>query len=395
MMKSRKNSKIRQNIEVIIFVILIIITTGILYLSYFVYSIFQNSPANFTYFNININSNEDFEIYGFSGSGTEIDPYIIENYTFFTDDLYGISISGVDKHFIIRNNIIFNTNGPGISIYDVGDNFTRIINNTILGYAFQSDFEEGIRITLTNGCVIANNTVQNKQEGIVIRASNNCIIMQNELLYNRRNIEIRDSNSTHVENNHFKTFEGQLYYHEYSSLYILDSTNTTVENNVFIGWGMWISYSSFSVLSSLRLANNSLNGEKLSYFQNQNDLTFNNADPHEQIILYNCSNIRIDGLSFTKTNFALYLINCSHVNVTNCQFNNILYRGLDTSNCSNLLLKDCIFDSCNIGIRLYHVDPGFIDNNSFTNNIYGIIEGSFSSITYQNNTFTNNSYDIA
>ncbi len=394
-MNSRKNSKILQNVEVISFVILIITTTGILYVSFLLYYMFQDSPKYYTYFDININSNEDFETYGFPGSGTEIDPYIIENYTFFTDDLFGISISGVSKYFIVRNNIIFNTNEPGISIYQVGDNFAHIINNTILGYAFRSDFEEGIRITLTNGCVITNNTVKNKQKGIVIRSSNNCIVMQNKLSCSSRNIEIRYSNNTYVENNYFKSIKERHYSIDYSSLYIDDSTSTTIENNVFIGSGMWISYSSTTVLSSLRLANNSLNGEKLSFFQNQNDLMFNNADPHEQIILYNCSNIRIDGLSFTKTNFALNLINCSHVNVTNCQFNNILYCGLDSSNCSNFLLEDCIFESCYIGIRLYHVDPGFIYNNSFANNYYGIIEGSFSSITYQNNTFTNNSDDIA
>ncbi len=63
---------------------------------------------------IEITSDSDFEV--FPGTGTEIDPYVIEGYNITTTSTRGISIRGTTKYFTIRNCYV-DAEENGIHIY--------------------------------------------------------------------------------------------------------------------------------------------------------------------------------------------------------------------------------------------------------------------------------------
>ena len=68
-----------------------------------------------------IQSDDDFEVLGFSGSGTEVDPYLIENLEIMPGTFYdNIEIMNTTKHFIIRNCHLKN-GYIGITVRDVAE----------------------------------------------------------------------------------------------------------------------------------------------------------------------------------------------------------------------------------------------------------------------------------
>ena len=75
---------------------------------------------------ISITSDSNFEV--FPGSGTEVDPYIIEGYNITTTSDEGIYISGTTKYFIVRNSYI-DAEWYGIYISNVADGTATVINN--------------------------------------------------------------------------------------------------------------------------------------------------------------------------------------------------------------------------------------------------------------------------
>ena len=96
-----------------------------------------------------IDSDNDFIVEGFSGSGTEIDPYIIENYyiEYSGTSSYGISVFNTNKCFVIRNCYI-DCNG-GIFLQDINSNNTLVENVVFVGITLEGMRMEYVRnITL-------------------------------------------------------------------------------------------------------------------------------------------------------------------------------------------------------------------------------------------------------
>ncbi|MHA1217547.1 MAG: right-handed parallel beta-helix repeat-containing protein [Candidatus Heimdallarchaeaceae archaeon] len=106
---------------------------------------------------INIASDQDFISYSFSGSGTALDPYLIENYVIDSFDYgVGIHVEDTTKHFVIRNCSI-KALWTCIFVRDAADYTVTITNNsfnTIYGHETTS---RGLDLRRTNGATITNN----------------------------------------------------------------------------------------------------------------------------------------------------------------------------------------------------------------------------------------------
>ena len=131
---------------------IIILFSIIFFTSTLIYIYFTQLTEPVQDFIIEIRSDEDFEKYGFLGSGTEQDPYRSENYTIHTSNLWAISICDVSKHFRIWNNVL-DVERIGIYICNVEPNITQILSNTIFG----GDYG-GIIINNVDGGIINDNT---------------------------------------------------------------------------------------------------------------------------------------------------------------------------------------------------------------------------------------------
>ncbi|MHA2339117.1 MAG: right-handed parallel beta-helix repeat-containing protein [Candidatus Hodarchaeales archaeon] len=157
----------------------------------------QNNP-------ILISSENDFVTNGFSGSGTENDPYILEGLDFL-GPMNFITISGTTSHF-------------------------RIINNS-----FTSTGDESVAISLNsikNG-IIENNELNNFKTGISLTDSENNLMSNNRIYYDSLKIDksqigilLTDSHFNIINNNFFLRYP-------FSAISVFGDNNY-IENNSFI-----------------------------------------------------------------------------------------------------------------------------------------------------------------
>lgn len=151
-----------------------------------------------------------------TGSGTEIDPYVIENLYINGNGTGGmIFIRDSDKHFIIRD-CWFNFSGP--NEYDVGVLVQYATNGLIVNNSF----------TYTHAGVITENSISN------VTVDNNIFISDHTTTGWGRAIKVAvDSYDVVVSNNKIRDY--------YSGIRVSQSVNITVnsnyiENNVWEGF---------------------------------------------------------------------------------------------------------------------------------------------------------------
>ncbi len=157
---------------------------------------------------------------GFPGTGSELDPYIIENYEInvLLDD-FGIYIQNTTKHFVIQNCQVA-ANYVGIYLDNVGDGTGLITGNLC------NDTDSGIVVDSSSGITVSNNKCINNDDGINILLSSNNIVNGNNLTHNEDGLKIRLSQNTTATNNDIidSTLHG---------IRIEDGDNNTIKMNLF------------------------------------------------------------------------------------------------------------------------------------------------------------------
>jgi parallel beta-helix repeat protein len=128
---------------------------------------------------IRILSDADFITFGFPGTGTVEDPYIIENYDVYSTDINteGIYVFNTTKYFVILNNEVTHS-FYGILIQEVAPGTGKVLDNRC--YKCKHD---GLGIKESSGILISGNTFENSATatGLVI---DNCtdIILTNNVI---------------------------------------------------------------------------------------------------------------------------------------------------------------------------------------------------------------------
>ncbi|MEA2070432.1 MAG: right-handed parallel beta-helix repeat-containing protein [Asgard group archaeon] len=218
-----------------------------------------------------IESDSDFELYNFSGDGTENNPYIIENY-YISSEHYdnGIKIKDTSKYFIIKN-CYFNET-KGVNIEDVADE-TMVIRNNIFNsggikvyytsYGFiennyydtlaaQSEFY--IEIHDSTYLSVINNTCGFGFSGMLIDSSNNLLIQNNTFVNtNYSGMHLRYVQDSHIDNNLCKNNSNSgilLYKCSFNTL----TNNTCLLNKygIFCGPDYYLKSNSYSSMKSDR-----------------------------------------------------------------------------------------------------------------------------------------------
>lgn len=169
---------------------------------------------------IEIINDANFTDYGFPGSGTEEDPYLIQNYNITSDEFGtpGILIDDVKKYFTIQNCFV-QTMGDGITIKRVNKGACDVINNYIYestGYGLEIRFGYnllverntivramyGIYLDTADGSVIMENLCyQNTIKGISLYQTNDCTIVNNTLAESTEGISLGTASDCTVANN--------------------------------------------------------------------------------------------------------------------------------------------------------------------------------------------------
>ncbi|MFX1567355.1 MAG: right-handed parallel beta-helix repeat-containing protein [Promethearchaeota archaeon] len=282
-----------------------------------------------------------------SGSGTEQDPYIIENLKMngFTID-NGIEIWNSNVYFIIRNCIIYNS-AEGIRFENV--NNSRIIDNNF------SNNDQGIYLEYSNNHVIFRNIFENNDnfaglyvyEGDYINITGNYFNNNYEGIYLDTDCENNIIAENTINNN---TDCGMYIYYECDNNII---TKNIINNNEYDG--IYLEDCDYNIISENEINNNDEKGIDF-------DLTCNNNVISHNIIYYN--------------EYGIILGDDSNYNEVLDNVVNYNYQGIGIEEGSSFnLISNNIVNNNEYGMSLFlNCYNNTILENTITNNIYYGIE---------------------
>ena len=393
------------------------------------YRIEVNDPHNIGY--IHIDEDKDFKRAYFPGSGTEADPYLIENYHF-SDEYYAILINGTTKCFIIQNCII-SFSDFAIYLFNI-NNCSVIIQNNI---CFDCDY--AILLQYSSSVTIRNNTCKDSGRGLVLGLCNNILLSENAcfnistgilcqsssyiemekntvsycrfgiLLYGLDNCIFRNNTSSHVDYDGIsisKTenslFENNiLSYNLRSGISLHWSTNNSLCGNQLFSCGLDPYATHFDSYSQNIYTNNSVNNKPLGYFVNLTNEVFSETK-YGQLFFVNCTNIVVKNQNTSSASRGLTFYRCKNTTVLNniCNYNT--YSGIFASDSQQMILYNntCNFNKCEEadlwgdGIDIRGVSELFLINNTCLGNTYGIDLNYSNDAVVTNNTCMDSYYGL-
>ncbi len=340
-----------------------------------------------------IRSNRDFRKYNLPGSGTSIDPYIIENNTIKTSNDYAILIADVTEYFIVRNNNL-QAATASISISLVASNRTQLINNTC------TNSNIGIYISNSPGCYIfGNNCSNNFIDGIQVESSgyedtsSYCTIANNTCINNVENsIVIWETPYTLLENNTcIMPNKNVIQIYHKCGIVLFKSGNAIVRNNVIINTGIQFGNHPVYLITSI-IEDNLINGKEFGLFYNTKNLTIDSSN-YGQLYFFNCSDIEIRDQNIIDNYTPLELENCTNIQIVNSSFNYNYKYGIVLRGCHDILIENTESSYNYMGAYVWYSTNVTIDSCIFTNNYLGCFVDQ-STYTLTDNIFSDNEEDF-
>lgn len=351
-------------------------------------------------------------ISGASGGGT------IANNIFRNNGYLGLSIHHSEESDIVDNT--FTNDGMGIFDGSVKDYLSytvvnNIVNGQPFGYfknlnnslLFASSYSQllfvnchnltianhtlqnvglGMNIVFSYNVTVANNTFTNiNNYGLILTSSLNTTIIMNVFNYLHCGAYITSSYNTTL---HHNWFSGALY-----GINIFKSANTTLTlNMIHDSSGIFMYEDTKEAYLTYKIEDCIVNGYPLGYLKSLSSSTITGI-PYGQLILIDCVDTTVTGLSIDDTLIGLYLLYCDDIIVLENDFSNNYY-GIylsRTSNCEiteneiNYNTKNGIFSSRSTNNLITY-------NNLRENYEYGIYLENYGdgNVIHHNNFYDNN-----
>lgn len=406
----------------------------------------KNASAYVIHNPITIYGNADFTSANgvTGGSGTSIDPYIIEGWEIDgSSSISAIEIINTDAYFIIRNVNLHSSLFFGIMcdmcingiIEDstIKDNIVGLwlenCSNFDLSNNIVSDNEFGPAVYYCNSVTLTSNQIlRNTYTGIYIEATTNAIISNNDIKINYLDgIYAAKSSGIQFSNNNISENGGSgIWLNDSMSSSIVDNTfvdnwlgidieytiDTTVTGNMLFSdginmWGDTLSHFNSHVISS-----NYANGKPIYYYKDKANLNINNISVG-QLFLANCQNISIENISISNTAIGIMLAfvekaslmnniitesECGldiefskEISLMNNEISNNDWDGIYFENSENCVLSHNIISSNGpTGIISYLSENFVIYENMISMNDIGIdLQSSLNFTVYKNNFIDN------
>ena len=299
----------------------------------------------------NVNFTDQVRIRGWHGNGTKSNPYIINNLNV-SNHHNSIDIENTDLYFSIINcSLINGTNGILLTNVKNVFIFNNIIENNI-GYGIQ--IQSSINITLHN------NTISNSLQGIQLYFSKNITISNNRIYDNKG-----------------------------AGVSIFSSRTNQVINNSLINNGLIVNGTHINDFQQFKVANNSVNGKPLIFWFNRIDGDI--LTDVGQVILINCTSVRISDQKITNATIGLYLAFSTDLLVINSSFSYNSKYGIYLFNSTNSVFTNNLISHNGInGISLEFCSTITISANFIFDNLDGIFLASSDSNNVLSNFIYNN-----
>jgi parallel beta-helix repeat protein len=314
-----------------------------------------------------------------------------------SNEQYGIYMWLSDNNNVSNNNIFYN-NHIGILLIDSMKN--RCERNNISYTPFK-----GLQAQYSDNNTISRNSISNCFTGIEVYGSYNNSIVYNNISHNITGIMIEESNQIIVSNN---TIINNHY-----GVDLTSSTNISLFDNNFIKNGILI-YGNFQkeFWTTHNIdTSNTVNGRPIYYLKNQNVGTIPpNAG---EIILANCSNIRIENQNLTNSTIGIEFGFSSNNYIANSSLLNNDFAGIYLwfSDNNTIIDNDASYNkisgfyaeyssgnrmfrnnasNSSEGFILYESNNNYLKNNNITSNSWGVsLSHSKNNHISRNNIFNN------
>jgi parallel beta-helix repeat protein len=249
-----------------------------------------------------------------TGSGIYSDPYVIEDLV-------------IDCAFY----------GDGIYIYK-SDVFFRIENCTVFNSG-EGD-TAGIHIRDSKNGLLFNNTVySNRGDGICLRNSDNNTVLENKANNN---------------NNYGIHIYGR---------------NNNISGNLLSGCGFSLSGTVEDISTNEIYPNNLVNDKPICYYISESGLESTNFTNAGQILLVNCSNSTISGLTSSKGG-EISLYHSDHNLVSNNNADGNKHGIYLYYSAHNIISGNSLYNNRRSGIKLYYSDDNIVLGNGVSHHTY-------------------------
>ncbi len=289
-----------------------------------------------------------------SGSGTQSDPYVIENV--FIDGGgtdYCLSIRNSFVYFVLKNCTFINANN--------GVDLNIVVFGTLQEGNYSNNFNSGVNLYGCAGILFIDNIIQNNDfTGLNLYNTNSSSFVNNQINYN---LQIGINSMQSYGNN----YSGNIMRDNAMAALSIQGRFNTFSNNLMYGTGLLIFPDSMEYYTTEDVDPTNLFNNKPVYFY-ANEIGLGNDDfvNAGQILLYNCSNSIISNISLHDAVIGVYMVNCNN----NIIQYNIISNGL---------------------IGIYLIGSNYIEiyNNNITGQYNGAIYLSRSNFT----TIANNNIE--
>ena len=337
-----------------------------------------------------------------TGSGKGIDLSNRKNVTIqnvkikhFTD---GIWLFEAANNTLIGNNITANK-WSGIRLTSSSN------NNSICGNNIRANTWHGIELKNSSNNSISGNTITNNIDGIVLWDSSNYnSISGNNITNNNSNgILLWDSSNNSLSGNNItdnfcgirlepssnnNNISDNTITNAYDGIVLALSSNNSVSGNTFTNDGLlvWDSYHNV-------VEDNTVNGKPLVYLEGVADHSVGDAG---QVILVNCTGIRVENLNLSRTSVGVQLWQTSNSSIAgNTIANNNHGILLGNRSSSNSICENNITANNSNGISLEFSSNNSVSGNTIAANNLGIRLGVSSNNRFYHNHFINNSQQVS
>jgi len=439
--KFEKVRKMKKNKSIIV-LLLILFFTIIIYSTQF--SLFDNNTNNVSY-DLLLKSNGFYNLTGSpiyiddtdpnynwsktvvdnewcTGSGTPLDPYIIEDiYINRTGiDTPSITIKNSKSYFIIRNCTIYRSYGiylKNVSHGNLIENYLwRLYDIFSVGVGGDILSENCSDINFINnniglvwimffnsiGCTLENNTIVNTLT--YLYESNYMSIVNNDLSGTSR-LFMGLSNNNLISGNSFVISNAAS---DHKCMELGGYGNSVINNNITVldgaGYGISGPYYPTNIIDNNRLygcgfsnvggpystfGTNYVNDKYFYYYVNEttlDDTDFINAG---QIILKNCNDSVIQNQDLTNVSIGASLYNCNDImiNANNLSYNH--YSGVYMDDCKNITIKSNNASYCAAGFSIWYTSLSNIIENNISHTNVGINLRGDNNTLYKNKIFYN------
>jgi parallel beta-helix repeat protein len=295
----------------------------------------------------------------------------------------GVELNNVQNCSVTNNNLSSNNQ---LGIYLISSS-----NNNIKGNIVSSNTNNGIQLSFSSQNSITNNNISSNAVGISLNLASNNTITNNSVSNNGEGIRVHESPNNHIINNN-------LSYNGEKGIIILDSSDNIFTNNNFANEGIFIIGNNLQHFNSHTISpNNLVNGKPVYYYKDRSDISIDGI-PVGELILANCTNIKIKNLQISNTTVGIEIAYSSNILIANNKVSSVkpiahgpnLYGIYLYSSSDNTITNNDVFTNENgIGLESSS-DNNIIINNNLSNNYYGISIGSSFSNRITNNNLSSN-----